>query len=176
MLLNCDVGEDSWESLDCKEIKPVNPKGNQPWIFIVRTDAEAEAPILRPPDVKSWLIKKDPDAWKDWRQEEKGMTEDETVGWYYWFHGHEFKQAPGDGEGQRSLACCSSWGSQRAGHNWVTEEQQLSICLLIYYFHFIGSDIWLVCIQKKQNLTLSILYMTINHKVKLFMIISIRKV
>ena len=102
------------------------------------------------------------------------MTEDETAGWYYWVHGHEFEQAPGDGEGQRSLACCSSWGSQRAGHNWVTE-QQLSICLLIYYFHFISSDIWLVCIKKKK-LTLSILYMTTNHKVKLFMIISIRKV
>ena len=84
--------------LDSKEIKPVNPKGNQSWIFIVRTDAEAEAPILLPPDVKSWLIGKDPDAGKDWRQEEKGMTEDEMAGWHHWLDGHEFEQAPGVGD------------------------------------------------------------------------------
>ena len=77
-------------SLDCKEIKPVNPKGNQSWIFIGRTDAEAEIPILWPPDVKNWLIWKDPDAGKDWRQEEKGTTEDEMVGWHHWLNGHEF--------------------------------------------------------------------------------------
>ena len=80
MLLNCSVGEDSWEPLDSKEIQPVNPKGNQSWIFIGRTDAEAEAPILWLPDVKNWLNGKDPDARKDWRQE-KGTTEDEMVGW-----------------------------------------------------------------------------------------------
>ena len=79
MLLNCGVGEDSWESLDCKEIQPVNPKGNQCWIFIVRNDAEAETPILWPLDVKSWLIGKDPDAGKYWRPEEKGITEDKMV-------------------------------------------------------------------------------------------------
>ena len=95
--------------LGCKEIKPVNPKGNQPWILIERTDAEAEAPILWLPDVKSWLIGKDPDAGKDWRQKEKGVTEDEIVGWHHWLDGHEFEQTPGDGEGQRSLACCSPW-------------------------------------------------------------------
>ena len=95
--------------LDCKEIQPVNPKGNQPWVFIGRTDAETEAPVLWPPDEKSWLIWKDPDAGKDWRQEEKETTEDEMVGWYHWFDGHEFEQGPGDGEGQGSLACCSSW-------------------------------------------------------------------
>ena len=78
--------------LDCKEIKPVNPNGNQPWIFIGRTDAEAEAPILWPPDVKNWLIGKDPDAEKDWRQEEKGMTEDEMVGWYYRLYGHDLSK------------------------------------------------------------------------------------
>ena len=77
--------------LDCKEIKPINPKGYQSWIFIGRTDAKAEAPILWPPDVKSWLIGKVPDAGKDWRQEEKGMTKDEVVGWYHWFNGHEFE-------------------------------------------------------------------------------------
>ena len=80
--------------LDCKEIKPVNPKGNQFWIFIGRTDAEAEALILWPPAAKNWLTGKDPDAGKDWRQEEMGMTEDETVGWHHRFHGHEFEQAP----------------------------------------------------------------------------------
>ena len=86
------VLEKTLESLlDCKEIKPVNPKGNQPWIFIGRTDAEAEAPILWPPYAKNWPIGKDPNAGKDWRQEEKGMTEYETVGWHHWLDGHEFK-------------------------------------------------------------------------------------
>ena len=93
------IGEDSWESLGSKEIKPVNPKGSQPWIFIGRTDAEGEAPILWPPDDKSQLIRKDPDAGKDWGQEEKGMTEDEMVGWLHWLNGHEFEQTPGDSEG-----------------------------------------------------------------------------
>ena len=97
--------------LDCKEIKPVNRKGNQFWIFIGRTDAEAEAPILWPPDVKSRLTGKDPDAGKDWRWEEKGMTEDKMVGWHHRINGHEFEQALGDGEGQGSLACCSPWES-----------------------------------------------------------------
>ena len=95
--------------LDCKKIKLVNPKGNQSWIFIGRPDAEAEAPILWPPDAKTWLIGKDPDARKNCRQEEKGTTEDEMVGWYHQLNGHEFQQAPGDGEGQGSLACCSPW-------------------------------------------------------------------
>ena len=85
-------------SLDCKEIKPVNPKGNQSWIFIGRTDAETEAPIHWPHDVKNWLIGKDPDAGKDWRQEEKGMTEDEMVGWYHWLNEYEFEPTLGDGE------------------------------------------------------------------------------
>ena len=104
---------------DCKEIKPVNPKGNQSWIFIGRSDAKGEVPILWQPDVKNWLIWKDPDAGKDWRQEEKGMTEDETVGWHHWLIGHEFEQAPGVGDRQGSLACCSPWGSQRVGLNWT---------------------------------------------------------
>ena len=95
--------------LDSKEIQPVHPKGNQSWIFIGRTDAEAETPILWPPDVKNWLIWKDPDAGKDWRQEEKGTTEDETVGWHHWLNTYELEQAPGDGEGQGSLVCCSPW-------------------------------------------------------------------
>ena len=90
--------------LDYKEIKPVNPKGNQLWIFIGRTDAEAETPILQPPDVKSQLIREDPDAGKDWRQEEKGTTEDEMVGWHHLLNGHEFEQTPGD-----------SWRTEKPG-------------------------------------------------------------
>ena len=96
--------------LDCKEIQPVHPKGDQSWVFIGRTDAKPEAPILWPPHVKSWLIGKDPDAGKDWRQEEQGTTEDEMVGWHHRLHGHEFEQAPGDSEGQRGLVCCILWG------------------------------------------------------------------
>jgi len=96
--------------LNCKDIKPVHPLGNQSWIFIGRTDAEAKTPILWPPDAKKWLIGKDPDAGKDWRQEEKGMTEDEMVGWHHWLDGHEFEQDPGVGKGHRSLACCSPRG------------------------------------------------------------------
>ena len=96
--------------LDCKEIKPVPPKGNQSWIFIGRTDAEAETPILWPSDGKNWLIREDPDAGKDRRQEEKGTTEDEMVGWHLQLDGHEFEQALGAGDGQGSLGCCSPWG------------------------------------------------------------------
>ena len=109
----CWRKEDSWESLvdqrHCKEIKPVISKGNQPWIFIGRTDAEAEAPMLFPLDAKNWLIGKDPDAGKDWRREEKGTTENEMVGWHHRLNGHEVEQALGDSEGQGSLACYSSW-------------------------------------------------------------------
>ena len=105
-------------SLDSKEIQPVNPKGNQSWIFIGRIDAEAETPILWPPDAKNWLIGKDPDAGKDWTQEEKGTTEDEMVDWHHWLNGHEFEQAVGIGDGWGSLVCCSPCGVR---HNWVTE-------------------------------------------------------
>ena len=100
--------------LDCKEIKLVNPKGNQSWIFIGRTDVEAETPVFWPPYVKSWLIGKDPDAGKDWRQEEKGMTEDKMVGWHHWLNGCEFEQALGFGDGQGSLVCCSPWGHKKS--------------------------------------------------------------
>jgi len=105
--------------LDCKEIKPVNSKGNQFWKFIGSTNAEAEVPMLCLPDSKSWVIGKDPHAGKDWRQEEKGMTEDEMVGWHHWFNGHAFEQALGDGEGQGSLVCCSPWG--RKDWTWLSD-------------------------------------------------------
>ena len=107
--------------LHCKEIKPVNPKRNQSWIFIGRTDATAETPIFWPPDVESWLIGEDLDAGKDWRREEKRTIEDEMVGWHHWLNGHEFDQTPGDGEGQQSLACCSPWDCRESD---TTEQQQ----------------------------------------------------
>ena len=94
--------------LDSKEIKPVNPKGNQPWILFGRTDAEAEALILWPPDSKNWLLRRNPDSGKDWRQEEKGMTEDEMFGWHHWINGPEFECTQRDSEGQGSLACSNS--------------------------------------------------------------------
>jgi len=109
--------------LDCRKIKSVNSKGNQPWIFIGRTDAEAEAPILWLSDVKSWLIRKDLDAGKDWRQEEEETTEDEMVGWHHQLKGHEFEQALGDGEGQGSLVCFSPW-DHRVRQDLATEQQQ----------------------------------------------------
>ena len=96
--------------LDCKEIQLVHPKGNQSWIFIGRTDAEAEAPILWPPDGKNWPIWKNPDAGKDWGQEEKGTTEDEMAGWHRWLDGHESEWSPGVADGQGGLECCESWG------------------------------------------------------------------
>ena len=108
--------------LDCKEIKQVNPKGNQSWIFIGRTDAEVEAPILWPPDAKSQLIRKDPDAGKDWRQEDKRATEDAMVGWHHQLNGHEFEQALGVGDGQGGLACYSPWGCKESDMtelNWA---------------------------------------------------------
>ena len=100
--------------LDCKEIQPVSPKGNQSWIFIGRTDAEAETPVLWPPNAKNSLIGKDPDARKDWRREEKGTTEDEMVGWHHRLDGHEFAQAPVIGDGRASLACCSPCGRKES--------------------------------------------------------------
>ena len=100
--------------LNCKEIQPVHPKRNQSWIFIGRTDAKAETLILWPSDANSWLIWKDPDAGKDWGQEEKGMTEDEMVGWHHRLNGHGFGWTLGVGDGQGGLACCGSWGRKES--------------------------------------------------------------
>ena len=107
--------------LNCKDIKPVNPKGNQSWIFIGRTDTEAETSILQPPDTKNWLIGKNPDAGKDRRWEEKGVTEAEMVGWHYQLDGHEFEQTLGDSGGQRSLAYCSPWGQIAKSQTWLSD-------------------------------------------------------
>ena len=112
--------------LGCKEIQAVHPKGNQSWIFTGRTDVEAETPILWPPDAKNWLIRKDPDVGKDWRsEEEKGMTEDETIGWHHWLNGNEFDLTPGAGDGQGGLACCSPRGHKESDTteqlNWTVD-------------------------------------------------------
>ena len=147
--------------LDCKEIQPVNSKGNQSWIFIRQTEADAETPILWPPDVKNWLIGKDPNAGKDWGQDEKGMTEDEMVGWHPRLNGHEFEQALAVGDGQGNLACCSPWGRKESDMterlNW-TELRPYFIffkcrsthwCFKLAFFFFF-------CFNRKHN-TLAII-------------------
>ena len=124
--------------LDCKEIQPVHPKGDQSWVFIGRTDAEAETPILWPSDVKNWLIGKDPDDGKHWRREENGMTEDEMVGWHHWLNGHEFEYTPGVGDGQGGLACCSPWGqkSQTWLSGWteflIYKMELIPVCFILF--------------------------------------------
>ena len=139
MLLNYGIGEDSWESLGLQgDPQPVHPKGDQSWVFIGRTDVEAETPILWPPDVKSWPIGKDPDAGKDWGQEEKGTTEDEMVGWHHRLNGHGFGWTPGVGDGQGGLACCGSWGHKESDTterlNWQSMVILLKMCALQWVF------------------------------------------
>ena len=120
--------------LDCKEIQPVHPKGTQSWIFIGRTDATAETPILWPPDAKNWLIWKDPNAGKDWGQEEKGATEDEIVGWLHRLNGHESEQTPGDTDGQGNLACCSPWGCKESDMaEWLNYKLHHMLLLSLMY-------------------------------------------
>ena len=118
--------------LNCKEMEPANPKGNQPWIFTGWTDVEAEAPIIWPPDAKSWLLRKDPEAGKDWGQEAKRVTEIEMVGWHHWPNGHEFEQTQGDNEGQESLAHCSWLGLQSRTQlsDWTTS-RYISLFLIL---------------------------------------------
>ena len=144
---SCGVGEDSWESLGLQGDQPVHPKGDQSLVFIGRTDAEAETPVLWPPDVKSWLICKDPDGGKDWGQEEKGMTEDEMVGWHHRLDGHGFGWTPDVGGGQEGLACCGSWGHKESDMteqlNWTepfqpppqSDYSQYLISFLILHHH-----------------------------------------
>ena len=140
--------------LDCKEIKPINPKGNQPWIFIGGTDAEAEALIVCPPDMKTRLIGQDPDSGEDWRQEEKGTTEDEMVGWHYWLNGHELEQTLGDCKGRGSLACCSSWGHRESDTTeWLNSKGSTS---LLYHE-------WSMChvLLKIKRLSICLIYMRV---------------
>ena len=122
MLLNCGVGEDSWEPLGLQG-DPTSHSKDRSWVFFGRNDAKTETPILWPPHAKSWLIGKDSDAGRDWGQEEKGMTEDEMAGWNHWLNGCEFEWTPGVGDGQGGLACCSSWGHKESGMterlNWT---------------------------------------------------------
>ena len=130
--------------LDSKEIQPVYPKGNQSWIFTGRTDAEAETPVLWPPDAKNWLLRKVPDAGKDWRQEEKGTTEDEMVEWHHWLNGHEFEQALGGGDRQESLVCCSPWVCKELDTtewlNWTELNSKVDGCYSFFQLHswFVG--------------------------------------
>ena len=120
--------------LNSKEIKPVNPKGNQPWMFIGRIGVEAETPILWPPDVKNWLIGKDPDAGKDWRQKEKGEAEEEMVREHQQLNGHEFEQTPGDSGGQRNLACCGLWSHKETDTTKQLNTAILRICRAYWRF------------------------------------------
>ena len=117
-------------ALDCKEIQPVHPKGDQSWVFIGRTDVEAKTPILWPPHAKSWLIWQDPDAGKDWGPEEKGTTEDEMVGWHHRLNGHGFGWTPGVDDGQGGLACCNPWGHKESD---TTEWLNWTEVILLFY-------------------------------------------
>ena len=123
--------------LDCKEIQPVHSKGDQSWVFIGRTDAEAETPILGPPHAKSWLIGKDPDAGRDWGQEEKGTTEDEMAGWHHWLNGHESEWTPGVGDGQGGLACYDSWGHKESDTTEQLNWTGASFHVPVGYLHFV---------------------------------------
>ena len=136
--------------LDCKEIQPVHSKGDQSWVFIGRTDFEAETPILWPLDAKSWLTEKDTDTGKDWGQQEKGMTEDEMAGWHHWLDGLEFEWTLGVGDGQGGLACCNSWGRQESDTteclNWTELNQHLPIFFispLLVTTHLLSASVFL---------------------------------
>ena len=129
--------------LDCKEIQPVHPKGDQSWVFIGRIDVEAEILILRLPDAKNWFTGKAPDAGKDWRQKVKGMAEAEMAGWHHWLDGHEFEQALGVGDGQGSLVCCSPWGCKESDTtvselNWRNYSKSFNLSLLSLLIDKVG--------------------------------------
>ena len=134
--------------LDCKEIQPVHSKGDQSWVFFGRTDAKAETPILWPPHGKSWFIGKDSGAWRDWGQEEKGMTEDEMAGWHHRLDGHEFEWTPGDGDGHGGLVCCNSWGCKESDMteplNWTE--------MCTEFNHFVCCETKIVLLSRKSQI------------------------
>ena len=153
MLLNCGVGEDSWESLGLQGDPPVHSGGDQSWVFIGRTDAEPETPVLWPPHMKSWLIGKDSDAGRDWGQEEKGTTENEMAGWHHRLDGPKFEWTPGVGDGQGGLACCNSWGHKESDMteqlNWTDWESYFTyMCVYTHtYIYMYVYFSWLcVCL------------------------------
>ena len=142
MPLNCGAGEDSWCPLDTKEIKPVNLKEEQPWIFTVRTEAEAETPLFWSSDVNRRLIGKVPDSGTDWRQKEKKASEDEMAGWYHWCSEDDLQQIPGDGEGKGGLVCCSPWGRKELDvtgwlNNNMINPQQTLFSMVKSWKHFL---------------------------------------
>ena len=143
MLLNCGVGEDSWESLGPQGDPISHPTGYESWILNGRTDVEAETPILWPPDADSWLIWKDHDAGKDWGQEAKGTTEDEMVVWHHQHNGHGFGWTPEVGDGQGGLACCSSWGREESDMTeWLNWTEQ-KILRFTYAISILGITSWI---------------------------------
>ena len=133
MVLNCGLEKTLESPLDCEEIQPVHPKGDQSWVFIGRTDAKAETPVFWPPHAKSWLIGKDSDAGRDWGQEEKGTTEDEMAGWHHRLDGHEFEWTPGVSDGQGGLVCCDSWGHKELDMTERLNWTELNVNLTLWY-------------------------------------------
>ena len=158
MLLNCGVGKTLESPLNCKEIQPVNAKGNQSWIFIRRADAETETPIFLPPHEKHWLIWKHPDSGKDWRREEKGTTVNEMVGWHHQQDIHEFGWAPGVGDGQGGLVCYSPWGRKELDTTeWLEWNWNWK---LLQELEIVQSNLFmqcLTCIRPKTNSTTCVL-------------------
>ena len=151
LLIYIYVLEKTLESpLDCKKVQSVHPKGDQFWVFIEKIDAKAEIPILWPPHVKSWLIGKDPDARRDWGQEEKGTTEDEMAGWHHWLDGRESEWTPGVGDGQGGLECCSSWGCKESDRtewlNWTELKRSLDLPLCLPHPSWV--KVWEIRITK----------------------------
>ena len=137
MLLNCGVGEDSWESLGLQGDPTSHSEGDQPWDFFRRNDAKAATPVLLPPHMKSWVIGKDSDAGRDWGQEEKGTTEDETAGWHHWFDGRESEWTPGVGDGQGGLVCRDSWGHKESDTTERLNWTELNTVLIYTFSMFI---------------------------------------
>ena len=147
--------------LDCKEIQPVHSKGDQPWVFFGRNDAEAETPVLWPPHAKSWLIGKDSDAGRDWGREEKGTMEDEIAEWYHWLDGRESKWTPEVGDGQGGLACCDSWGRKESDMterlNWIVQLQLICLADLWQWTLALANVLLIVCLCEEGKNTIQIM-------------------